>query len=390
MKIRRSGSFRRPPDGLHGSKSERRRRPEGLYFWVQLFAALLVIGGVAFGVVISIVHWTDHALNDSSGSLRLVLAVPQNKSAEWGPTGFLQSRSTTPQVDLTVRNDGGKQVLLTRARITVEDSAWLPMCIIPGAGALPISGRYAVTLPFLPRAGETSIDQPLHDEVSPGRADRLKIYFQAPQVGEEDTLYALHVELLTDESGETIDAGRFLLAAPGAVIRNGDSLPENDYLLHGGGFGSNLSDSAWCYRRNLAELNRVMARPGRRTPETASLASLQTAPGWPAFSDHGLPAREAVEPLLKDQNTFGPVVAVYAAEQAHDPQLVEEIRNRASAILLERAERSLVEDWAMNAVEQAHASIWLAPSPAAREVLARAESQQWEVEEEQEELALQQ
>lgn|GEM_PF-1540629 len=392
MKIRRFSATRRGAKASpHQTTNSRgKRRPEGLYFWTQLFAAALVIAGVVIGGIVSIVHWTDHALSDSKSDLRLVLAVPQNKPAEWGSSGgFLQTRASTPQVDLTLRNGGKEQVLLTRARITVEDSAWLPMCIIPGAGPLPIAGRYAVSLPFLPRPSERTIYEPLHDEVLPGGADRLKIYFQAPQIGEEDTVYALHVELETDEAGDAVNAGDFLLAVPGAVIRNGDSLPENAYLLHSGGFGSSSSNSAWCYRRNLAELHRVMARHGHRTPETASLADLQTARTWPRFQAQSLPAREAVGSLLKDSNTYGPVVAVYAAERAHDPKLVKETQQRGSTILLERAERSLAEHWPINAIEQAHASLWLAPSPAAKEVLARAESQQWELEEEQEEFAMQ-
>jgi hypothetical protein len=389
VRFKRSRSVRRQR-GSTETGGTSRKRPEGLYFWAQLLAAILVIGGVVVGGVIGVARWTNHAFSNQSADLQLVLAVPQNKLADWGSSGFLQSRATTPQVDLTIRNNGDREVLLTRARLTVEDSAWLPMCIIPGAGPLPISGRYALSLPFLPRDGERVVTAPLHDQVSPGRADRLKLYFQAPQIGEEDTLYALHVQIETDEAGETVDAGKFLLSVPGAVIRNGDSLPENDYLLQGGGFGSSLSNSAWCYRRNLDEVHRVLAHRGRRTPETASLAHLQTAQTWPDFRAHGLPPREAVPQLLNDSNSFGPVVAVYAAEAAHDPKLVAQTRQKGSAILLQRAERSLAEHWAFNAIEQAHASIWLAPSSAAREVLAQAESQQWEVEEEQEEYASQQ
>jgi hypothetical protein len=352
---------------------------------------VLFVVGVAIGAVVSVVHWTDRTLTDGEGHVEVIVAVPANRPEEIVPGGsFLQSRATAPQVDLTVRNTGKHAVLLTKARIRVEDSAWLPVCIVPGAGPVPIAGRYSLPLPFLPRPGERTVDKTLHDEVPAGGVDRLKIYFQAPKAGEDDSVYALHVELDTDEGRDPIDAGRFVLGVPGPVTRNGELLPEDNYLLSTGGIDPNPSASVWCFRHNLSELRRVLARPGRRTPETAALSHLRTASYWRRYSS-GLPARAAVEALLSDPSIpYGPTVAVYAAGRTGDAKLTEQTRKRAAEILLQRAQRSLgpAGSWPMLAIEEAHSSLNLDPSATAREVLSRAESQEWEIQEEQEEFAL--
>lgn len=384
MKIRRLGRRPLPPADPTGKK-RRRKRPEGLYFWAQLMAALLVVAGVIIGGLISLVRWTDHAVGSgASGGLEVVLAVPQNGPAMFSPTFPLQTRASTPQVDVTLRNNGERQVVLTQARISVEDAAWLPICISPGAGPLPVAGRYAAALPFLPRPGDRSATEPLHDQVAPGRADRFKVYFQAPQVGEETTIYALHLEIEAEAGGESVDAGRFLFAVPSSVVRNGALLPEDDALIERETFRP--SDSAWCYRHNLSQLHRILTRPGDRSPELAALTDLQTARAWPGLRDRSLPPKEAIGPLLRNTAPWGPVVAVYAAEHADSPELLKETRRRAAAVLLDRAERHLAQnDWPVNALEEASASQWLMPSPAARGLIGRAQARQWESEEEVEE-----
>jgi len=321
----------------------------------------------------------------------VVVAEPSNRPAEMTSGGFLQSRASTPQVDLTLRNTGDRDVFLTKARISVDDSAWLPVCIVPGAGPVPIAGRYSLMLPFLPRAGERVVAKTLHDEVPAGGADRIKLFFQAPQVGEDDNLYALHVELLTDGGEGPIDGGRFLLGVPDAPQRNGEVLPEDSYLLRQGGIYGGRSASVWCYRHNLAEVRRILARPGRRTAEVASLAGFHPASAWAAFS-RGVGAREAVPALLGDRyDSYGPTIAVYAAQRSGDPVFVAETRKRAESLLLRRAEQALgpAGSSPMNALVDARAAFSLSPSAAAKELAARGEAGWLEVEEEQAEAIMQ-
>ncbi len=366
------------------------RRPEALNFWLQLLAALVVVAGVAGAAILAVINWTGKELSDSSsGRLEVLVASADNRPAESVPDGFLQNRASTPQVDLTVRNTGNDSVVLTRARITVEDSAWLPVCIVSGAGPVPIAGRYSLPLPFLPNDGERTVYKTLHDEVPAGGVDRLKIFFQAPQVGEDDSVYALHVELESENAGDRVNAGRFLLGVPGPVARNGQLLPEDDYLLSNGGIYVDRAASTWCFKHNLSELHRVLLRPGQRSAEIAALSRFRPARSWARYS-RANPARAALAPLMDDPNIlYGPVVAVYVAARTGDAELTTQMRRRAARVLIERAESSLSPDveLPMAAVEQAHASINLAPSAAARAVLSRAEARTWEVEEEQEEFS---
>lgn len=365
-------------------------RPETLNFWLQLLAALVVVAGVAVAAILAAVHWTGEELDSSGSGLEVVVATTENHPAESVLGGFLQSRASTPQVDLTVRNTGDNSVVLTRARVTVEDSAWLPVCVVGGAGPVPIAGRYSLPLPFLPNEEERTVYKTLHDEVPAKGIDRLKIFFQAPQVGEDDSVYALHVELESEHTDDRVDAGRFLLGVPGPVARNGQLLPEDDYLLSTGGIYVDRAASTWCFKHNLSELRRVLSRPGQRSAEITALSQFQPAREWPRYS-HANPARASLAPLMNDPNIlYGPMVAVYAATRTGDAQLIQQMRRRAAGVLVKRAERSLKPDveLPMAAIEQAHASINLAPSTAARAVLARAEARVWEIEEDQEEASL--
>jgi hypothetical protein len=347
--------------------------------------------GIVVGAVVSIAHWTSDALEGGGAHVELVVAEPLNRPAEMTSGGFLQSRASTPQVDLTLRNTGDEPTLLTEARITVEDSAWLPVCIVPGAGPVPIAGRYSLMLPFLPRSDERVLGKALHDQIPVNGWDRLKLYFQAPQFGEDANLYALHVELFADDGKDPIDAGRFVLGVPDAPYRNGEILPEDNYLLrHGGVYGSRPA-SVWCYRHNLSEMRRLLARPGQRTAEIAGLADFLPARAWAGFS-HGVDARQAVPALLGDQyDIYGPTVAVYAAQRTGDPALITKVRQRAAALLLQRAEDALgpAGMGPMGALVTARAALNLSPSASARELAARGEAGWLEVEEEQEEAVMQ-
>jgi hypothetical protein len=211
--------------------------------------------------------------------------------------------------------------------------------------------------------------------------DRLKLYFGAPRAGEDNNLYALHIEITTDR-GETLDVGRFVLGVPTLVNRTGIVLPESDYLLDFPESGE-AAASTWCFRHNLAEMRRVLAKPGARAPEIQELRQLQVAKKWPAYAD-GHSARAGAEALLRNRNiTAAPALAVFAAERTSDDVFVELIRQRAVRLLLRRAERFLLplENLPTEAIADSRAAFWLSDSSVAREVVARAESGERELEE---------
>jgi hypothetical protein len=375
--------------------NEGRSGSEKALFWVELVGGLLAITAILYGFGGTAVRWAGDIFGGAGsgkGKVEVVVTGVDNRAERMAYAGgtFVQTRATTPRIDVTLRNSGDSSVLVTEARIVVEDSAWLPICVFPGAGPVPVAGRYAVQLPFLPGQGERTVVKPLHDIVPAGGVDRLQVYFGALRFGEDDNLYALHVEIGTEE-GETGDAGRFVLGVPTTVNRSGYILPEDDFALHTETFNPNRLASSWCYRYNLASVRRIISQPGKRTSDIAALADIRVVPDWSQWADDR-PPRDAVTPLLTDPElNYGPLVAVFAAERSGDHHLLERTRARAAVILLDRAERELKPGPRFLpefAVEFAHASLSLVSSDRGRELLSRAEERQREWEEELEEEAV--
>jgi hypothetical protein len=290
-----------------------------------------------------------------------------------------QTRDTTPQLDITVRNRGEEPVLLTKARIEIEDSAKLTVCEFQTGGEVPLAGEYAVELPTVPLPAERVVVKPLHQEVPAGGTDRVKLWFRVPRIGETQMVYALRVSLETDEPGEELEVGSFVLGVPDPIIAaaSGRLLPvapsfngDLDYTYR--------LQSAWCYRHNLGELRRVIGRQGRRSREMAALSDLRVSPLWAAYAE-GPPPAAAVEQLLDSSSVLGPfpVLAVFAAERSGDPSLVAQTRKRAAAVLTEGVEHAidLGYAWAIRgAIEDLHQSLIWSPTVEARELLELAEA----------------
>ncbi|HET9677011.1 MAG TPA: hypothetical protein VFP21_05860 [Solirubrobacterales bacterium] len=367
-----------------------RSSSERLLFWVELVGGTLAILVILHGVFGG---WISSVFQDGgAGEIEVVVAGVENQTERMTVVGgsMVQTRATTPRVDVTLRNTGGESVLLTEARITVEDSTWLPVCVVTGAGPVPVAGRYAVKLPFLAAAGEKALVKPLHDVVPPGQVDRFQVYLGTTRSGEDDNLYALHVEVETD-GGKTVDAGRFVLGVPTTVSRAGYVLPEDDTVLHTKSLNSTPMESAWCFRHNLATMDRVLKHPGKRSAEIAALSHIAVAPDWSRVAGEW-PPEAAVKPLLADRELdYAPMLAVFAAEESGDRDLLQRTRHEATTILLDRAERALGPGprfLPIDAIEDARVALSLAPSARGRELLSRAEARQREEEEELEEQEL--
>lgn len=341
-------------------------------------AAAVVVIGALFAAGGFLADSGENLLGTTGGSQIEVRQVVVNN----GPLksrlvdgGFQQTEASTPQLDITVRNTGRDPVLLTGAQITVEDSARLAVCEYHTGDAVAASRKYAVRLPILPTPRERILTHPLHQEVSPGEVDRFKVLFREPESGEANYVYALRVALISEDSGKKVDVGRFVVGVPESVNRGGRILPEGPNPFGVLDAQERLM-STWCARRNLAALDRLLRDPGKRSSSMAALADLQLADWWPEFTDRR-PPQAAVEPLLHAPFGEGPVLAVFAAERTADPELVEQTRRRAAALLLGAAGEALESGYpyaAAPAVLDAHYALLFSPSPKAREVLALAET----------------
>ncbi|MDX6624294.1 MAG: hypothetical protein QOE75_2226 [Solirubrobacterales bacterium] len=290
--------------------------------------------------------------------------------------GFEQTDASTPQIDVTVRNRGSETALLTQARVAIEDSARLPVCEYNSGDVIPSSKDYAVALPILPTPKERLVVRPLHQEVGAGAVDRFRVLFKVDHPGQEEHIYALRVDLVTDQARDPVEVGRFVVGVPQPVTGNGRILPEGQFAPSA--YEDQVLASTWCMRRNLAAAERLLGRPGKRSQFLSALLPFQYADWWEEFADQR-PAGAAVEPLLHAPIAEGPVLAVFAAEQTGDEALVERTREKAAQLMLLTAEEALLSPYdtaAAGATIAARQSLALSPSPQARRVLTQSETRQ--------------
>jgi hypothetical protein len=297
-----------------------------------------------------------------------------------GPSGFdtvglhgEQTFASTPTVDLTVLNRGDARALVTGAEIHVLASTELPVCYSQGGGDVPASAPETIVLPFKPGAGEDVVFHDLHQQAGPDQADRFVFRFRPDPAGfGEDQLYALRV-VLRVSGGASIDAGSFVLALPSMLDRWGDVLPEDQTFLEQAArqvAPAKRTAITWCYRRNVAEVRRLTAMAGRRSPEVASLSRVVPAANWPAFASPVGPRDAALE-IIDDDVSLIPE-AVFAAQRTHDPAFVAEIRARGVQALLDDARKDLDDGQPELAVRRAQGAQQLGHTPEADDVLATA------------------
>lgn len=345
--------------------------------WIEVAAGVVaIIGGVYAGITFLADKSEDLIGDDNGGGVEVSQVVLGNRQFDMRLVdgSFVQTDGSTPQIDITVRNPGKETALLTQARITIEDSARLAVCEYNSGDVIPSSKDYAVALPVVPTPRERVVHRPLHQEVKPGAVDRFRLLFRVGDPGEESFLYAVRVELVTD-GGRPVEAGRFVLGLPSPIIANGRILPEGPNPPSA--YPSQRLASTWCLRRNLAGLERLLARPGKRSPAVAASLPFQWADWWEGFADQR-PPRAAVEPLLSSPVGEGPVLAVFAAERTGDQQLVGQTRERAAEMMLDQAEDALESEYSYmrgGAALPVRQAIALSPSPRAWKLLREAETQ---------------
>ncbi|HEX7280114.1 MAG TPA: hypothetical protein VF255_10890 [Solirubrobacterales bacterium] len=374
--------------GKRGRRDSRRKKPvakktnrswtarlKHLPGWIGVgAAAVTLIAGLVAGAEF-LIDTGDEVLSNEAGAVEVRQVIVANglvgtKVGE--DSRLLQTKASTPQLDISVLNTGKNPARLTEARITIVDSAYLPICEYGVGDMTPISWRYAVELPALPLPSERIVPRPLHQEVPPGEVDRFKLFFRAPSSGLDDFVYALRVALVADDGEAPVDAGAVVIGLPDAVLPGEMILPYGSRPF--GGYRDKRLMSTWCARRNMTELKRVLRHPGRRSSSMSTLAELRPAGWWRDFADPR-PPKAAARALLADPD-FGeePALAMFAAERSGDPAFEAWARRRAAAQLTRQTERWLRLGGAGIAAIQARQLIRISPSRAGRVLLARAEA----------------
>lgn len=304
-----------------------------------------------------------------------------DRQTEMGLVGGhgVPTRSSAPQVDVWIRNEGSKAVELESAQVDVTAGAQLLPCRSPQGGGpeeAQFERSYFINLPFSP-SGEASVpSRPLHQSIAPGGAGEVKLYFRTLEWEALEELYGLRVRLRTTGDPQPVEVGRFVVSLPGSVVRDGAFLPEDRAVLEEAARFDERLESTWCYRRNMALLKRFESLPGRRSDAMKELPSWLPASNWDAFADPA-PARRAAVEMLRPETLLGaPILAVFAARTTGDRQFVQRIRKRAIVALLHEAGRSLhpAPGVPRRAIFDASAAIALGGPPAAKQTLIHAEA----------------
>jgi hypothetical protein len=339
----------------------------------------VVVIGAVYAVINFLADSTENLIaNPGSGTIEISQVVLANGpfDTRLADGGFVQTDASTPQIDITVRNPGKDTALLTQARVTIEDSERLAICEYSSGDVIPSSKDYALALPTLPMPSERVVVRPLHQEVPPGAVDRFRVLFKVDNPGFDDYLYAIRVELITDRGEKPVEVGRFVLGLPAPSRGESPILPAGRFLP--GVRENERLASTWCLRRNLAAVKRLLSQPGKRSPALSALLPFEYAGWWRTFADPR-PARAAVEPMLHSPVGEAPVLAVFAAEQTGDRQLIGKTRQQAAESLLLLAEEMLLSPYnqvAGSATSPARQSLSLVPSKQALGVLREAEARQ--------------
>ena len=365
-----------------------------LRFWIPTATGLIALATLGFagiGTVATLLGFDSGEEAVPPPRVELHQAKPVNRPDvyEAGPGVPVQTRPSTPQIVVTVRNRGEEAALLERVRVEIEDSARLPICPYVGAAG-PVPGYprlYPIRLPWLPTPDELLIQHEMQQEVPVGRVGHFTFFFRAPDDFAAAHLYALRLRVVIDGAERPLELGRFIIGVPGPVPRTGFYLPENQDLLVDTYEEDRRSQSgfalatSWCYRRNLAEMKRVLARPGRRAPAIAALDEAQFVRNWRRLGDTRS-ARAAIQPLLATEFQEGPALAVFAAERTGDNRLVAQTRRRAAARLSAWARRNIDNEFIDHlTLAYARAAYGFAPSPEARNLIRTLEARRQGTEE---------
>lgn len=334
------------------------RRHREAIFWAKLAAVASAIA-IPVAIVLAATSGSDSPRNASppggeAGRVDVEYRVVRN-----GRPSFENDREalrTAPSVDLVVRSSGPGNALIIGAQVTIEDYAVLTPCVTTGAGDLPVSFPFEVKLPpyplpFAPSAPQRQLPLAyVPKQITPGTSERLTFRFRGPSYLVDYQVYALRIALTTRNPTGAVDAGQFILGVPGPIdpVFAGHYLPDGPSVLTQAGFEDGPYYAIiWCFKRNLAELQRVLARPGLRATAIRDLAHPTLSDNWQRVATRSGPARASATRLLADQtvkNGRGPLLAVFAATQTRDKAFLARTRIAAAQALVTRAQRNLKDE----------------------------------------------
>lgn len=185
-----------------GEPCNRRALPRSRYCWQHQSFTFKVLSGATLTAGLTVlaffsdlhelgVRWWS-ILNKDSSPVRVVSVA------------LAESRDGHPTLDITVRKVTDEPVVLSEARVVVDDVLRLRPCGEVPLSSLAPTGVYDVALPLAKGTVTTSMAQ----LVSPKTADRFQLVL-AP--AEADALYRVSVSLLYNESHSTLDLGHVVV-----------------------------------------------------------------------------------------------------------------------------------------------------------------------------------
>lgn len=359
-----------PRDPAADDRPKSGARERRLIAWVTTLA-LVAVPLIAAGALFNkgAIFGRDSGIK---GRVSLAEEVVRNSRYDSDDVGLhgAQTRESSPTVDLTLLNSTSEPVLVTSATVTVLASQSIPQCYAQGAGDVPGNAPETINLPPADDRAGRKLTRDLHHFVPAHGLERFMFRFATSRLpSEEYSLYELGLKLTTS-AGQTLDGRKVVVAAPASVPRDGQYLPEDDAILEQAQGGPHL-DSTWCFRRNIATVRRAVSWPGKRAPETRTLASFATARRWPAFQER-LPARRAARKLASS-GVLHVQDAVFAAEATHDAEFEQLIKRRCAQLLLKDAGAKLRSRFPQGALESATRARGLSNSAAARRLVIDSE-----------------
>ena len=186
------------------------------------------------------------------------------------PGWSLDANVNASAVDVILENTGGRPALITSVEATIHDVIRLERCLA-GGGAVYVAALYSIIVPVgddgLSHAGQFRADLPF--EVEGNSVDRLAITVGPDQSGFDDLSYVYDTDLrLVLADGSALELGRFGLISP----------IETDLVLEA--LYSGKQHDSDCMRKNVADVEEVITRPGRKAPALAEFASAMRSVGF--------------------------------------------------------------------------------------------------------------
>jgi hypothetical protein len=194
------------------------------------------------------------------------------------------SPQRAPRVELVLHNEGDRAATVTRLRITVRDTLFLPTCYMQGD--LSVARSFGVTLPRNARRGTVVQSGPLRRFLRPDEVERLAFKFDLPpplqngkrvawQFNEDNYFYRLNLAVLHDASSVPASVGTAILALPFGASEDQIWTTEDRRTAAAARRGK----INWyapprviaCMKSNSAKLQTFLAGPGERSTELESL-----------------------------------------------------------------------------------------------------------------------